>query len=541
MNNDSLVSVITIFLNEEAFIAEAIDSVVNQSYENWELLLVDDGSTDTSSQIAKKYAEKFPGKIIYLEHEGHSNLGMSASRNLALSKAKGEFISFIDADDYWLPQKLKYQVHNIQEHPEAAMVVSPAQLWYSWTGKLEDRLRDLNQEFPIATGQLCEAPGLLNLFLTNEFFSICDVLVRKSIVDAVGGYESEFKGMYEDQVFHSKICLKYPVYISKETWYRYRRHPGSCTHESLRSDDHLIKRAKFLEWLKEFLENSEDTTPEVQACFNDAYWPTQHRFIARIFSGKPDKGNIKRLIDRMGKAILPEKLHRWLFNQFLYKNWPPVGFIRFGSFRRLKPFSPVWTTRGSPIDRYYIEAYMRKHAADIQGHVLEIADDNYTWQFGENKVSKSDVLHYVEGNPKATLVGDLCQSDFIPSNQFDCIIFTQTLFLIYDFKKVITSLFRILKPGGVLLVTVPSITHVVSGKDKDWQDQWRFTIRSMETLFSEVFPKEHIETGAYGNVLSATGFLYGMGCEELKPKELDYYDPEYPMIVTLRAVKPEEK
>src|SRR5207302_1422674 len=113
-----------------------------------------------------------------------------------------------------------------------------------------------------------------------------------------------------------------------------------------------------------------------------------------------------------------------------------------------------------PIDRYYIENFLARHDSDIHGRVLEIGDDAYTRRFGGSRVTKSDVLHVAEGNPKATLVADLAQADWVPSEIFDCIIFTQTLQFIYDVKTVVRTLFRILKPGGVLLATVPGISQL---------------------------------------------------------------------------------
>ncbi|MCZ6672445.1 MAG: glycosyltransferase family A protein, partial [Verrucomicrobia bacterium] len=138
MNAKPLVSVIIIFLNEERFFKEAIESVLAQTYDNWELLLVDDGSTDDSSFIARHYASQRPDQIHYLEHEGHANLGMSASRNLGVRHATGQYISYVDGDDVWIANKLERQVAILDSHPEAVMVYGPVQLWYSWTGQPQD-------------------------------------------------------------------------------------------------------------------------------------------------------------------------------------------------------------------------------------------------------------------------------------------------------------------------------------------------------------------------------------------------------------------
>src|SRR4028118_1816749 len=146
MSNKPLVSAIIIFLNEERFLPEAIESVLAQTYENWELLLVDDGSTDGSTQIALNYAERHPGKVRYLEHPDHQNRAMSASRNLGIEHAKGEYIAFLDADDVWMAHKLEQQVSILEAHPEAAMLYGNRQEWHSWTGEPEDIHRDFVPE-----------------------------------------------------------------------------------------------------------------------------------------------------------------------------------------------------------------------------------------------------------------------------------------------------------------------------------------------------------------------------------------------------------
>src|SRR5438874_1836189 len=145
MNQKPLVSVITIFLNGERFIREAIESVFAQTYDNWEFFLVDDGSTDASTEIALQYAAQYPGKVRYLEHAEHQNCGMSATRNLGLRHARGTYVAFLDADDVWLSDKLARQVAIVEAQPQAAMVYGATEYWYSWTGHPEDCQRDYKQ------------------------------------------------------------------------------------------------------------------------------------------------------------------------------------------------------------------------------------------------------------------------------------------------------------------------------------------------------------------------------------------------------------
>jgi SAM-dependent methyltransferase len=220
--------------------------------------------------------------------------------------------------------------------------------------------------------------------------------------------------------------------------------------------------------------------------------------------------------------------------------WPPVGWVRFGSLRRLKPISRSWgSDRGLPVDRYYIEQFLAPHAADIHGRVLEIKDDLYTSRFGGGRVTTSDVLHPEEGNPAATIIADLTRGDHMRSDTFDCIVLTQTLHLIYDVRAALTTLYRILKPGGVLLATVSGISKI-SREDMDrWGHHWSFTSRSAKQLFGEFFPPEQVQVEAYGNVLSTIAFLHGLASDDLRQNELDHVDPDYEMLIAIRAVKPE--
>lgn len=240
------------------------------------------------------------------------------------------------------------------------------------------------------------------------------------------------------------------------------------------------------------------------------------------------------------KLILSIVVRRWLrLGQKRLTSWPPVGFVSFGSLRRLQPVSRSFGfDRGLCIDRCYISQFLAKHAMDIRGHVLEVGDDAYTREFGGDHVTESDVLHAVEGNPKATIVADLTCAEHIPSDTFDCIIFTQTLQFIYDVRSAVQTLHRILKPGGVLLATFPGISQL-SRYDMDrWGEYWRFTTLSARRLFEEVFPPDGVSVEAYGNVLAAIAFLHGLAADELRQEELHYRDPDYEVLITVRAVKP---
>jgi SAM-dependent methyltransferase len=226
-----------------------------------------------------------------------------------------------------------------------------------------------------------------------------------------------------------------------------------------------------------------------------------------------------------------------------YAHGTAVGRVRFGSLRRLHPIGAVFgVKRGQSvdrcIDRYYITAFLARHAADIHGHVLEIADDTYTRRFGGERVQCADVLHAVPGNPAATIVADLTSATNVQSECFDCIILTQTLQYIYDVRAALHTVYRLLKPGGVVLATVPGISQTSRCDAEQWGEFWRFTTLSARRLFGEVFPDQGLTIQGYGNVLVALAFLHGLLSEELRRDELDYHDPDYELLITIRAQKP---
>ncbi|MDQ6627195.1 MAG: class I SAM-dependent methyltransferase [Pseudomonadota bacterium] len=215
---------------------------------------------------------------------------------------------------------------------------------------------------------------------------------------------------------------------------------------------------------------------------------------------------------------------------------PPA--LDLGDLRRVTPIdSSFGLSRGKPVDRHYIEDFLARHSGDIRGHVLEVGEDAYTLRFGGARVTKSDILHVDGSNDRATVVADLADADDLPGETFDCFICTQTLTYIYEVQRALSTIHRILRPGGVLLATVPGISQM-SPYDRDrWGEYWRFTAQSLGRLLGEAFGNEHVEVEAYGNVLASTAFLQGLCVEDLRRDELDHRDQRYQMLITGRAVK----
>jgi len=542
-----LVTAVIIFLNEEHFLGEAIESVFTQTYDHWEMLLVDDGSTDRSSEIARSYSSQCPEKVRYVEHEGHQNLGKSSSRNLGILHAKGEYIAFLDGDDVWLPHKLERQVIILESHPKAAMVYGPLRMWYNWSGSPEFTHPSLlygagsNGIHPYRDS-LVEPPRLVPLFLRDESFIPGGVLIRKQVLKKVGGYEEQFRDYYEDWVVMCKVCLTSPVFVSSEVSYKYRKHPNSSTYVWELTGRDKAYQLKFCNWMETYLSEQGITDSDVWQALRKKRRYCRYANWYRLLHSHTYLKWIENLMIKLGRRVLPASLRRWLWIQFKGTGWPLPGWVRMGSLRRVTPISHTFGyERGHPIDRCYIEQFLERQADDIRGHVLESGDAAYTRVFGGDQVTHSSVLHKTEDNPRATIVADLTCADQIPSNTFDCIILTQVLQFIYDVRAAIKTIYRILKPGGVVLVTIPGITPICHQEMELYGQYWSFTSLSIKKIFEECFPSEKIKVEARGNVLVASAFLYGLAVRELRQKELDYNDPGYEVIITLRAEKPGRK
>lgn len=278
------VSVIIIFLNGEKFLAESIESVLAQTFRDFELILVDDGSSDTSTAIALSYT-KIDSRVCYIEHEGHINRGMSASRNAGIAVARGQYVAFNDADDVWLPEKLADQVAIADAHPDAAMIAGGADYWNSWAGTgrpdqviIPGHLRDRVIPVPEA---------LLNIYPLGPAEAPCPstLLCRIDALKAIGGFEESYRGMYEDQAFLSKMYARWPVYFPDRCWLKYRQHTESCSSEVAREGSLIAIRTRYFEWLGDHLRGQGITDPRIWSALARA--SRRHRRAALLAHLRP--------------------------------------------------------------------------------------------------------------------------------------------------------------------------------------------------------------------------------------------------------------
>lgn len=528
-NDERLVAVIIIFFNVERFLGEAIDSVVAQTYANWELLLVDDGSTDRSREIALSYSGRYSEKVRYIQHPRNENRGMSASRNLGIANTKGEYIAFLDADDVWLPNKLAHQVAMLGSQPQAAMVYGPTQWWYSWTGTADDRQLDYIHELGVPANTLLRPPDLLTRFLGKPEISpcICSALIRRNIVEDVGGFEESFRGLYEDQTFFAKVCLTAPVFVSAECSARYRQHPNSNC--STTAEIEPARRRAFLTWLAKYVYERMDKGRQGKALLR-GMWPCKYPNLDRVY--------------QRARHGLPAKLFRSAQRiKLAGLRLPIVRHLRWLRLRRLEPIGNG-RQQGTPIVRYYWQEFLQRHRSVIGGTVLEIGTTDTVRRFGGIQVTSADAIDLSAHSPEVTVVADLSRADNVPGDQYDCFVNQFTMHLIYDAEAALYHSIRILKPGGVLLLNF-SCTDYYFPRGLDMGTgqplflyQW-FTPIQVETwLRSLGLKQEDYSLEVYGNLFSRIAYQMNMPAEELTRHELEFSDPGHPLLICVRVVKP---
>jgi glycosyltransferase involved in cell wall biosynthesis len=258
MSAEPLVSVVIIFFNAEKYIKKAIESVFTQTYKRWELLLVDDGSGDGSTDIAKLFTKQRPDQVRYIEHPDHRNNGKGKSRNLGINHATGDYIAFLDADDIWLPSKLEEQVSIMEKHETVGMLYGDTLYWYSWSPSHDNIQADFTPPLGVQVGIPIKPPNLLPLYLRGKAAVPCptSILVRRAVINKVGGFDESFLDMnniYEDQAFYVKICLNTSILVIKRCWDLYRQHPEASMAIAHQTGTEIKARIFFLNWVAAYL------------------------------------------------------------------------------------------------------------------------------------------------------------------------------------------------------------------------------------------------------------------------------------------------
>jgi glycosyltransferase involved in cell wall biosynthesis len=278
---DSLVSVVIPFFDAGGFLAEAIDSVLAQSYPRWEILLVDDGSCDEGSRIARDYAARIPERIRYLAHPRHQNLGVNASRNLGIRHARGTFVAALDADDVWTSRKLEEQMAIFRAGPEAAFVYGTRELWTSWSGE-PSASPDVRIEHGIDADRVYPPPQLF-VALYGERRAAApggsDLVFRCDVARRLGGYPDELRRVFEDQAFLVKLSLEEAGFVSSRCWTRYRQHPDSAMAKWAASPGDEWER--FVEWIDAYVDTRSSLGSEARRAARRAIFGLRHPKVGR--------------------------------------------------------------------------------------------------------------------------------------------------------------------------------------------------------------------------------------------------------------------
>jgi glycosyltransferase involved in cell wall biosynthesis len=527
-----LVSFIIPCYNHGRYIKDAVDSIQAQNYPATEIIVVDDGSTDNSQEIISS----LPG----IKHTSQTNQGLSAARNTGIKNSTGQFLVFLDADDWLLPGAVKTNVAYLQDNPGLAFVSGAHEKVYVEEGTTEQVYQEV------------KADHYRQMLQGNYIGMHATVMYQRWIFDEFR-YDVNLKAC-EDYDLYLNITRKYPVLHHATSIAAYRIHTTNM------SGNKPMMLATTLLVLDRQVKNLRTNEEKAAHLHGHKVWKDYYGYeiYKDLLSGtvKNPKEAFSALLKYQPKLAiklllknkpvvksfiknnLPGFSKRWLNKLGVVKYFhPAVGEVDGGDFDRLLPFSREFGyDRGGPVDRYYIENFLKKESASIKGRGLEIGDNEYSLMYGGGKLTQSDILHIDASNKKATFIGDLSDAPQLPDNAFDCIVLTQTLHLIYNFKGALDTCHRILKPGGVLLLTSPGITPIDHGEWKNtWY--WSFTDKALQRLVSEAFPGGNVEVETFGNVYVATAFLYGMGITEVPREKLDHQDPQFQVIITVKAVK----
>ena len=527
------VGVVVTTYNHAHFLGEALESVQAQTRAPDAVIVVDDGSSDDPGAVAARFANV---RIIRQE-----NRGLSAARNTGLAALDTAFVLFLDADDRLSPQAVEAALACFARVPESGFV-------YGGHRYIDCEGNDIGERF--------EPPGddpYVRLLRGNFIAMHGTVMYRRDLLLSLGGFDERLR-QCEDYDLYLRMARLHPVAGYPDLVASYRLHGAnmSADHRSMlqsalrvharyrpsRSDDIRARRAWAAgrrRWRRCYAE--EMAADRYRQRQQGGTLAASVPVLAATAAADPGVamrqvlGGLRRRI----AGVLPVHLRDRLLRG--RNRVPPPGRVHFGDLHRLAPVSGCFGfDRGLPVDRYYIERFLERHATEIVGRVLEIGDDAYTRRFGRSRVFRRDVLHVRQGNPHATLVGDLTDPDVLPEGAFDCIILTQTLQLIYDVRLAIERIHRALAPGGAVLVTAPGISQIDSG---EWRHTWywSFTAPALQRLFGDVFGADAVLVERYGNVFAATAFLQGLAVEELNTSDLDVIDQAYPVIVAVRARK----
>jgi glycosyltransferase involved in cell wall biosynthesis len=526
----STIGVVVTTYNHAHFLEEALASIFCQQPAPDAVVVVDDGSSDDPAAVVRR----FPRARLIRQQ----NRGLAAARNAGLRALDTDFVVFLDADDRLEPRAFEAGQRCFSRAPDCGFV-------YGGHRYIDREGRSLGERF--------EPPGdapYEHLLRRNYIAMHGTVMYRRDRLVEVGAFDESLRRC-EDYDLYLRMAKRYPLAGYADLGAAYRLHGDNMSadyrammraaldvHARYRPDS-AAGPAALSAWRdgrrawREYYGQELASQRYRSRSSSTVQSLSQLAALAEVAPGVAAREVFRGLKHRVRRR-LPRSIRARMWR--LFGDAPAKGRISTGDFGSIVPISRDFGfDRGTPIDRYYIERFLERHALEISGRVLEVGDDHYTRRFGGHRVMRADILHVHAGNPRATIVGDLTDPAVLPENAFDCIVLTQTLHLIYDVRLAVARLHRALAPGGAVLVTAPGISQIDRGEwGKSWY--WSFTTESLARLFTECFGPD-VMVEHYGNVFAATAFLQGLAVEEVDTSKLDPLDKAYQVIVAVRARK----
>ena len=515
------VAVVVTTYNDARFLPDAMASIMGQTDRADEIFVVDDGSDPAH----RPDISAWPGVILIQK----SNGGLASARNAGLARCSADLILFLDVDDILAPQAIEIGKASLSRNPEAA-----------FTYGAHRRVDAMGHPLTELIYHPVSIDAWRDFLALNHVGMHATVLYRARILKDQGGFDESLR-LGEDYDAYLRLARGHAIATHPDLVADYRWHGGNV------SRDHQ-------KMLDAILQIHEKHKPQERGDLRA--WRDGRRNWRRYYydemlrerrAGQRSPRALADLAATMIRSAVndPSRASRravrwtWRRGAGLLRRTLKMGRgpVHAGGFGSLEPVSRHFGyDRGRPIDRFYIEGFLARHADHIRGRVLEIGDDAYSKAFGHGRILKQDVLHVSSDEPPVTLTGDLSSPGVLPQQSFDCIILTQTLQFIFDFDAALKHVHAALKPDGVLLLTVPGISPIDHGEwRKDWF--WSFTQMSMQRLLARYFEAAEISIEVHGNVFAATAFLQGLAVEDVDEAKLRHEDECYPVIVAVRARK----
>ena len=525
--DQATVAVVITSYNHAHFLLEAIQSVLAQTHSAFEILVVDDGSTDNTADMVLQCA----GVSLLRQN----NQGLSAARNSGLKAVHSDKVVFLDADDRLLPEALSAGLACFAGAGDCGFVYGGYRL-------IDKHGNVFGKDIHNPVGP----QPYRDMLRGNQIGMHATVMYDRARLLASGGFDPTVRRC-EDYDVYLRMSRDGPIASHPQVIAEYRWHGGNM------SSNHR----EMLDWALHVHGRHEQAARALGAAgdwkqgrrrwrsyyASEMLSATQRRWATDRSLGAAARG-VLQAIAASPHTLLQRVRNRLALGRFVRRTAPrrdrrlPLGSVRFGDLCDVEPISDDFGfDRGTPIDRFYIEQFLHRNAGDIAGRVLEVGDDAYCRRFGAKLITQQDVLHVNADNPAATLVGDLSQPGALPAAAFDCLVLTQTLHLIFDMHAAVAEMHRGLKPGGVVLLTVPGITRIDRG---EWGAEWFWSLTpaAATRLFGDVFGADNVRVESHGNVFAATAFLHGLAVEEIDTAKLAVNDACFPVIVAVRARKP---